>query len=655
MLSLPLKPILSLLAGALLLAAHGAAHADTTAAEPSIGAVAQQSAAPEQIEDMAEARSASFVPVPTDKPVFTLAPMQMSFMLPGFNIEPVELGKHRLQVLSDIDAARYRTLFSAARKADWQRLDQIKDSLDDTLLVGHVERLRLLHPTGWRASYDDLSAWMANYADHPGAKRIHELAEARFPGNVRPPEKPDRGRRFSGRIDSYGFSTPSLPVKPGRTSAQKALIEKIRGQYDKALDDGDLAKAQQIVLNSPLKTLLSAAEQDEIRSDLARELFFDGKYLTAYKLATVAALRSGKYVPMSHWTAGLSSWAVKEYRSAALHFQAVTTSSHASPWMRAAGGFWAARAYEKLNDRTNRIANLRRAARYHSTFYGLLAAQALGSKPRFNWSVPGVNEKRLQVLADHPVGRRALALLQVGEGTLAERELLYLHPGRDKPLRNALLAVADAGQMPNLAMRLGSAYDDDRDRRYDRLLFPLPRWQVHGVEKGVDQALILAFMRQESRFNPTAESWSGARGLMQVMPSTAAWLMKKPAYESRLKDELFNPKTSIRIGSKYIGHLLGHRGIDDDLVLAVISYNAGPGNALRWKKQIGNADPLFLIERIPAQETRIFAERVLSNYWIYRMRLGQNTPELNKLARGSRSLYVQQDKTGQTRQVAATR
>ena len=74
------------------------------------------------------------------------------------------------------------------------------------------------------------------------------------------------------------------------------------------------------------------------------------------------------------------------------------------------------------------------------------------------------------------------------------------------------------------------------------------------------------------------------------------------------------------------------------------AWNGGPGNLNKWRRNINHMnDPLFFIESIPSRETRIFIEKVLSNLWIYRLRLGQPTPSLDAIAAGQWPVYKSLD------------
>jgi len=76
----------------------------------------------------------------------------------------------------------------------------------------------------------------------------------------------------------------------------------------------------------------------------------------------------------------------------------------------------------------------------------------------------------------------------------------------------------------------------------------------------------------------------------------------------------------------------------------MIAWNAGPGNLMKWQKRLSDVDdPLLFIESIPAYETRAFVERVMTNFWIYRIRLGEELTSLEDVASGRRPSYVAQE------------
>jgi soluble lytic murein transglycosylase-like protein len=169
----------------------------------------------------------------------------------------------------------------------------------------------------------------------------------------------------------------------------------------------------------------------------------------------------------------------------------------------------------------------------------------------------------------------------------------------------------------------------------------------------VDRALIYAFVRQESAFDPRAKSPDGARGLMQLMPRTASSLDKRRKYSGRQRDLLYDPALNLALGQRYLGRLLGSRRVAGDLFRLSVAYNAGPGNLGKWQRKMRHGDdPLLFIESLPSLESRLFVERVMANLWIYRQRLRQPTPTLAALASDRWPTYEALDRPAQ--QVASS-
>jgi soluble lytic murein transglycosylase-like protein len=207
-----------------------------------------------------------------------------------------------------------------------------------------------------------------------------------------------------------------------------------------------------------------------------------------------------------------------------------------------------------------------------------------------------------------------------------------------------MLALTHSTQLSGLGLEIAKRALTDRaagwlETEFDAALYPVPPWRP---QKGfqIDRALIFAFMRQESSFDPLAKSPDGARGLMQLMPRTAASLDKNRGFKGRQRDELYDPSLNMSLGQRYLSQLLRSRRVGNDVLRLAAAYNAGPGNLGRWERRMDYSDdPLLFIETLPVLETRLFVERVLTNLWIYRQRFGQAAPTLLALASGRWPTY----------------
>jgi soluble lytic murein transglycosylase-like protein len=389
-------------------------------------------------------------------------------------------------------------------------------------------------------------------------------------------------------------------------------------------------------------------EIDEGYARVATGWFHYGKPEKAYPLASAAGDRSGPDVPMAHWIAGLSAWRLGNPEAAVGHFEGLALSRRASPWTMTAGAYWAARAHLRLHNPAEVSGWLARAAAYPRTFYGLLARRALGMEIAFPGEDDQLSAADAERLMADPSSRRAIALLQAGQRARAESELARLDGDGDPALTTALLALDERAGFPALAFRLANGLSANEGHwtngRVDRGLYPIPPWQpAEGFQ--VDRALIYAFMRQESHFKPAAKSRDGARGLMQVLPSTANFVVRARRFRGASRSKLFDPEVNIDIGQRYITHLLAQDSVDGDLFRLAAAYNGGPGNLNKWLRGLRDVDdPLMFIESLPSRETRLFIERVLANLWIYRGRLGQPLPSLDAIAAGDRPTYISLDR-----------
>jgi soluble lytic murein transglycosylase len=139
----------------------------------------------------------------------------------------------------------------------------------------------------------------------------------------------------------------------------------------------------------------------------------------------------------------------------------------------------------------------------------------------------------------------------------------------------------------------------------------------YSEKAGVDPSLAYAVMKAESAFAPLATSPVGARGLMQLMPQTAAMVL----HEKKIEPErLYDPELNIRLGTKHLKELIDKYNGNQTAVIA--SYNAGAHNVNRWLKTYANLKGEEFIESIPFAETRDYVKKVLAVAAIYRRLYG---------------------------------
>ncbi len=543
-------------------------------------------------------------------------------------------------VLGARDQGLYRRIFAHQKAGEWKLADRLTERLRDRRLLGHVLAQRYLHPTKWRSSYAELRDWLALYADHPQAARIHRLALKRKPEGAAAPTAPKLS--MAALTGGAPLGPPVYRSDKQLSEPQQARAQALEKRLAESIGKGDLGSAQRLLEGKAARRLLDQVERDRALARIAAAWFYRDSPETALGLAETAAERSGRLVPVAHWIAGLAAWRLERLALAASYFEQVAQADLASGWTRSAGAYWAGRAHLRLRNPAAMSAWLSRAAERPRTFYGLLARRALGIPLGFGFGHYPLSRARLDKLLAAPEGARGAALLQVGRHDLAIDELLRLGHWDRAAIAQSLLALGERANLPALAFRLGTrlAQIGAAEDLIHSALFPLPKWQPSsGFD--LDRALIFALVRQESAFDPDARNPSGASGLLQIMPKTAEYIAGESLGGGK---KLLDPGYNLELGQDYLKHLLGHPEVKGDLFKLAAAYNGGPGNLRRWGRRMGGAeDPLLFIESLPSGQTRRFIERVLTNLWVYRQRLGQDTPSLDDIAAGQWPSYTALD------------
>ena len=132
----------------------------------------------------------------------------------------------------------------------------------------------------------------------------------------------------------------------------------------------------------------------------------------------------------------------------------------------------------------------------------------------------------------------------------------------------------------------------------------------------IDPFLVYSVMRQESMFDAQITSPAGARGLMQIMPTTGDFLAKSEKVEKYNKDLLYNAYLNIRLGVRYLNDLYAeYKG---DYIGVLGNYNAGPVPAKRWLANHSSLPWDIRVEEVSYWETRDYVKRVMGNYWLYK-------------------------------------
>lgn len=261
-----------------------------------------------------------------------------------------------------------------------------------------------------------------------------------------------------------------------------------------------------------------------------------------------------------------------------------------------------------------------------SGYYAMWAEHQLGrrraDKVMLDSSAPAASEPPLPPppnVSDPFHLDRALELGLARVFDLAAEELDALeeaYPGNGEVDRFVFAAYQVVDGYAHVLRRLRSgskATGLSADER-EHLLYPLAFWhlvQPRAEEQGLDPLLLEALMRQESLFDPRARSHANARGVMQLLPSTA----KQVAGDPDSDPDLYDPETNIDLGSRYLRSLLVR--FDFDPFKAIAAYNGGEAAVEKWQRRYGDLDPDELVESITYRETRDYVKKVVANYRKY--------------------------------------
>ncbi|HLJ64323.1 MAG TPA: lytic transglycosylase domain-containing protein, partial [Stellaceae bacterium] len=464
-------------------------------------------------------------------------------------------------VLSTADAARYRRIFTLEAAGNFPEADREIARLDDRLLVGAVLAQRYLDRR-YHEKFQELADWLAHYADEPDARDIYELALKRRPANARLTAPTSAAPSLRGRYDdasephALGGPAHSRPLARALLREATWLKRQIRRNAH-----SDPVKAESLWSGAQAKRLLSDGEREELQSFIAEGYLDSGDTRHALELSEGSHDRA--YASISHWHAGLAAWRLGQLDSARKHFQALARDPGQSSWTISAAAFWAARV--ELKDRQPQEVDhwLGVAAAHPYTFYGLLARHTLGVDTSFDFDVDPFTDLDAQIMTGFAAGRRASALVQVGEIGRAELELRRLAAHASPTLLPSLAALADRANMPALSFQLAQTLTDADGRYHVQALYPLPRWTPRGGFT-VDRAFLFALMRQESQFLTDAESSAGAVGLMQLMPATARLMAERTGLKEslqaagrrHLREALADPALNLSLAQEFLATLL---------------------------------------------------------------------------------------------------
>ena len=361
------------------------------------------------------------------------------------------------------------------------------------------------------------------------------------------------------------------------------------------------------------------------RQVLARKLIRLNQPALAYQVAAQHGQEEGEGKLEAEFLAGwIALRRLDQPDLAARHFSLLGDNS-ASIITRARAAYWQGRAAERT-DPARAKARYGEAALLGTAFYGQLGALALGEdEARLAARIRGIappqpTEEAARLFAGRELVAAALALADLGDHRRARMFLLRMEELSPDAADRVLIArLGNALGRPDHAVWIA------RRAGADGVMLLPEGWPTpYPTPSGVlEPALVNAIARQESNFDSEAVSGANARGLMQLLPATAAGVARRLGLPHQQGWLTTDPAHNLRLGSQYLADQLGRFG--GNLALAAAAYNAGPARVQEWLGTYGTPgeggmDVIDWIELIPFSETRNYVQRVVENVMVYRAR-----------------------------------
>ncbi len=422
--------------------------------------------------------------------------------------------------------------------------------------------------------------------------------------------------------NSYGVDNAINKVPEYLKQDPGLEFDRLRWRNRRGRLDGSL----EILYRNSLKTETQMVRPDkwwEQRESVVRSLIYKKRYKTAYKISSEHALSAGPSFAEAEW---LSGWIAITFLNspeyAISHFQNFYNNV-SYPISLARGAYWLGQSYENLDEKDFSNKFYAEAAKFPMTYYGQLAFNKINPGGNFelvdqsSFSKEYEKEFKKNKLIRHIILLKELDATQLGKDIFKHLAELNIEKGSE-------VLAAD---LATSVERYDFAIQISKKASYQKRFYNKFNYPIIATPKTVNnkvmpkQEIVLAIIRQESEFDKRANSWAGARGMMQLMKPTAKIVAKQAKLPYSISGLTQDPEYNIKLGSYYFNGLLeDYNGV---FPFAIAAYNAGPNRVKTWRRV--NGDPskgqisyINWIEQIRFEETRNYVQRVLENINVYK-------------------------------------
>ena len=370
------------------------------------------------------------------------------------------------------------------------------------------------------------------------------------------------------------------------------------------------------------------------RESIVRTLIYKKRYKTAYKVASEHSLSFGPEFAEAEWLSGWIALSfLKSGEYAINHFENFYNNV-SYPISLARGAYWLGKSYQSLGDNKNANKYFEEGSVFLTTYYGQLSFNEINYGKKFELNDGSSYTKEYEEefnknrLINHVILLKELDRTQYSKDILKHLAQANIEAGSE------ILAAKLATKIE----RYDFAIQISKKASYEKRFYNIYNYPIITTPRTINKKtmpspeLILAIIRQESEFDRRANSYVGARGMMQLMKYTAKIVAKQAKLPYSISGLTKDPEYNIKLGSYYFNSLLEqYNGV---YPFAIAAYNAGPNRVKTWRRI--NGDPtknkisyVDWIELIRFKETRNYVQRVLENVNVYKYMINQNPVTIN--------------------------
>ena len=364
------------------------------------------------------------------------------------------------------------------------------------------------------------------------------------------------------------------------------------------------------------------------RKSLTRSLIYKKRYKTAYKTASEHSLSFGPDFAEAEWLSGWIALTFLNSPEYAINHFLNFYNNVGYPISLARGAYWLGKSYQMLGNDNKSNNYFKEGSKFLTTYYGQLSFNEINNGGEFKLDDQTSFNKEYEKKFNKNVLIRHVILLKELNKTKYSKDIIKHLATLDIESGSEVLAAKLATEVGryDYAIQISkqASYEKRFFNTYNYPIITTPR-EINGKAMPRPE-LILAIIRQESEFDGKANSYVGARGMMQLMKYTAKVVAKQARLPYSISGLTKDPEYNVKLGSYYFNSLLeDYNGV---FPFALAAYNAGPKRVKTWRRV--NGDPsknqlsyIDWIELIRFKETRNYVQRVLENVNVYKFMLNK--------------------------------